>query len=380
MLVRIYTPFGLRLLFSLLVLSVLGVLLRLLHTTVVFRLPSDEWNQGPLVHYSSVNPFPALQDEFSPTVEDERAFVTSLYSDTYAHAVATLGHSLERQNVKSRRIVMYIADQVSEAALCIVRTQGWELLPINRIAPPHNGHHIHGTFIDQYTKLQLWSFDTLGIRSLVYMDADMLLLRPIDHQFLFDTPFNFAAVPDNIDSPLFNAGMLVLKPDSRVYRDLLVKMTTAEFNLEWAEQTFLNLYFGMQAFRLPWIFNANVWIKKSSPNLWEAMKDEMTIIHYTSAKPFPPYHGGLLTWEEMEYAVDQKIDSQPDWEEELLWWKDTWSDMRDQSFEELAQCVPSRNEAGSIERLRKAGVPIERLSEGRGYSYFGVAWDFLTRN
>ncbi|KAH8831964.1 glycosyltransferase family 8 protein [Flagelloscypha sp. PMI_526] len=305
------------------------------------HLPQDDWNQGALVHYTDINQFPTVQLLSEPTRLEERAFVTALFSDTYAYGVAVLGHSLERSHMDARRIVMYIPGQVSDATLCLVRTQGWETIPVERIPPPRNGHRIHHTFIDQYTKIQLWGFDQFGIKSLVYVDGDTLLLRPFPND-IFDLPFTFAAVPDGIDTPLVNGGVLFIKPNSMIRDDMLNKIETAEFNLEWAEQNFFNLYFGGQVLRLPWLFNANVWIKKSSPKLWEGMWDEIYLIHFTSAKPFPAYKGGLRTIEEMESAIDSKARSQPYWKDELELWKKEWILTRDEKREDMSRCIPSR--------------------------------------
>ncbi|KAH8834212.1 nucleotide-diphospho-sugar transferase [Flagelloscypha sp. PMI_526] len=322
------------------------------------HLSQDDWHQGALVHFTDINAFPTMLPDFRATLPEERAVVTALFTDTYAHPVAVLGHSLQKVGLNARKIALYIPNQVSEAALCIITSQGWDAIPVERIPPPHEGHKIHPRLIDQYTKLQLWSLDKIGIRSLIYLDADTLVLRPIPTT-LFDLPFAFAAVPDGIHTPLINGGMMVIKPDSRVHADLIYKMETSQFNLEWAEQNFLNLYFGAQALRLPWLFNANVWIKMASPNLWEAMKEELVVIHYTSAKPIPNIQSELLlTWEEMERAIYWQIESQPDWEEELIWWQRQWVSMRDGSFEDLLMCVPLRNETGSAERLSAAGLRL----------------------
>ncbi|KAH8830388.1 nucleotide-diphospho-sugar transferase, partial [Flagelloscypha sp. PMI_526] len=260
-----------------------------------------------------------MQTDFKLTTPEERAIVTALFTEGYTHTVAALGHSLRRVGIKARMVMIYIPGQISEVALCTARTQGWETYAVSRIPPPHNGHLIHPALIDQYTKLQLWSFDSLGIRSLIYLDADTLVLRPIP-EALFDLPFTFAAVPDGIDKPLINGGVLFIKTDTRIRDDMVSKLETAEYNLAWAEQNFLNLYWGGHIILLPWLFNGNVWLKFQSPNLWRGMKDELVVIHFTSAKPLPARKSVSLTLEETEKAIQFMLESQLDWEEELQWW------------------------------------------------------------
>ncbi|KAH8830387.1 glycosyltransferase family 8 protein [Flagelloscypha sp. PMI_526] len=337
------------------------------------HLPQDDWNSGALVHYTDMfvssclslvsyshsfdsNSFPTMQTNFRPTTPEERAVVTALFTEGYAHTVAALGHSLRRVGVKARMVMIYIPGQISDAALCIAQTQGWEAHAVSRIPPPHNSHLVQPEFRDQYTKLQLWSLDSLGIRSLIYLDADTLVLRPI-LEALFDLPFTFAAVPDGIDKPLINGGALFVKTDTRIRDDMVSKLETAEYNLAWAEQNFLNLYWGGHILMLPWLFNGNVWMKFQSPNLWRGMKDELVVIHFTSAKPLPARKSVSLTLEETEKAIQFMLESQLDWEEELRWWGNEWLSMRDDSLQKLIQCVPARNATGSNLRLKAAGVP-----------------------
>ncbi|KAH8813622.1 nucleotide-diphospho-sugar transferase [Flagelloscypha sp. PMI_526] len=303
------------------------------------KLLTDDWEEGPLLRFSDINPFPTLNPSWSgPPQIHERAVVTTMYTDHYAHAVSVLGHSLNLTKVEARKIVAYIPSQVSEAALCMVRSQGWETLPVARIAPPRGGHHIHFTFVDQYTKLRLWQFEELGIQSLVYLDADTLVIRPFDE--LFELPFSFAAAPDCLNS-LFNAGVMVLHPNHTVFNDLIRKVDTAQFNYEWAEQTFLNLYFGRKTLKLPWQYNANLWLKRQSPELWEGLRDELSIIHFTSSKPFEPYdeETGIQSFEKMEEIMQRRTKDKPEYREESELWVGMWRDMVKKSRGELQQCM-----------------------------------------
>ena len=52
---------------------------------------------------------------------------------------------------------------------------------------------MHRYFLDQYSKLNLWAIDQHGYCAVVYLDADMLVLRNFDELFRFPLPF--AAAP-----------------------------------------------------------------------------------------------------------------------------------------------------------------------------------------
>ena len=123
----------------------------------------------------------------------------------------------------------------------------------------------------------------------MYIDADTLVVKNFDE--LFDLPFVFAAAPDvYLDgrgfTVGFNAGVMAIKPSSEVFEDMLSKVEHAKFNRAWAEQSYLNLYYGSQAVKLPYVYNGNLAIKTRSRSSWAAMQDQMRIIHYTLAKPF----------------------------------------------------------------------------------------------
>ncbi|KAJ7769149.1 nucleotide-diphospho-sugar transferase, partial [Mycena maculata] len=186
-----------------------------------------------------------------------RAVVSSLYSDGYAVAMAVVGHSARSANVTGRLLLPYLENQVSNKTLCIVCAIGWELYPVPLIPSPHDGKGIYRKFMDQYTKLNVWTLDNkMGIDSAVYLNADALVHRNFDE--LFANPFNFAAVPNVYTgkfSLLFNAGVLAYWPSS----------TVTEYPLAEAEQAFLNLYFGGTCMLLPYIYNANLAIKGQSP-------------------------------------------------------------------------------------------------------------------
>ena len=252
------------------------------------------------------NMFPTTR-EVSSSSHQHTAVVTTLFSDSYAAAVATLGYSLSRANTTARKLVLYFPDRISPAALCLATSTGLEPLPIDRIPPPHNGEGMNPHFMDQFTKLTLWTLDTIGVEALVYLDADTLVLRNFDE--LFTLPFNFAAVPDVfldrrgfvVD---FNAGVLLLKPDTRVHRAMLAALPTARFPPEYAEQAFLNQWFAPSAIRLPYIYNGNLAYKERSPEMWEGIWGEMKIIHYTIVKPFIGPKFKPLVVEELDRRVE----------------------------------------------------------------------------
>ncbi|KAJ7308662.1 glycosyltransferase family 8 protein [Mycena albidolilacea] len=329
----------------------LGVVLA---ATVVLWLATARLRRppySPLDNYQNINPLPVTVGAgFDHSPSSRRAVVSSLYSDNFAIAVAVVGYSAKSANVSARLLLPYLEHKVSEKALCIARAVGWEPYPVPLIHPPHNSKGIHPRFMDQYTKLNIWNLDRMGVDSAVYLDADTLVRRNFDE--LFDSPFQFAAVPDVYGagdprgfSITINAGVLAFRPSSAVYEDMLQKLEVAEYPLQQAEQAFLNLYFGGTCMRLPYIYNANLAIKDRSPILWRRLTDEMRVVHYTTMKPFiheARSSNAILTPEEIEDAIYQS-ERRADgfYQEEVGWWRTAYRKMMSDRGHVMRQCYMS---------------------------------------
>ena len=285
------------------------------------------------------NPFPMIHEVKSGEIAtDQRAVVSSMYTDSYVFPLAVLGHTLKRHRVNARRVLIYLPDRVSNRTLCFVKEAGWELHPVTLIPPPHQGKGIHHTFVDQYTKLTIWTLDKIGIKTAVYLDADTIVRRNFDE--LWNLPFEFGAVPDIwIGNPGFtagfNAGILFFHPSTRIFEDMVSKLETTDFRLKDAEQSYLNHYFGAESVRLPYAYGGNLAIKERSPEMWKAMQADMRIVHYTVVKPFDSETKCPDGMCDQTLVYDLK--KQEDWLEkaktkwgghfapELTWWEDSFN-------------------------------------------------------
>lgn len=259
-------------------------------------------------------------------------------------AIATLGQSINNINTTARRILLYIPEQVSQQALCIATATGFEPHPIARIAPPRQG--VTPRFTDQYSKLTLWTLDQLGIESLVYLDADTLVLRNFDE--LFALPYNFAAVPDVLTGHNkvgwlveFNAGVLFLRPSTPVFEQMLMTIGTARYPTDMAEQAYLNVFYGANAVRLPYAYNANLAIKVRSPEIWESIMQEARIVHYTLMKPFlTTKFKPVKSMDDLERNVEDVASTLEHgmFREEFQGWLRMWSETYQIHGEAFAQC------------------------------------------
>lgn len=271
-----------------------------------------------------------------PPSHDERAVVTTLYTESYVTGVLTLKQSLQAVNVSARTILLYIPGRLSDNSLCRLGASGWELYPIERIPPPDSGRGVYHRFLDQYTKLHIWGLDKIGIKTVVYLDGDTIVRNNFDE--LWTMPFKFAAVPDIYGDKRgftinFNAGVMVLRTSSTVLVDMLSKIGTARYHRKEAEQGFLNLYFGAQAVRLPYIYNANLAIKLRNEEMWQSIMRDVRIVHYTLIKPFIEESDGVAmdstAYEKLTKDSLREKKSRNDrfWNAELSWWEENYDNI-----------------------------------------------------
>ncbi|TFK68308.1 nucleotide-diphospho-sugar transferase [Pluteus cervinus] len=326
-------------------------------TIILLRSPP----YSPLDHYQNLNTLPLVPSSpvlSSATPPPEAcAIVSTMYSDSYAIALAVLGHSIQSSNTTGRLVLPYLPNRISQQGLCIVRSAGWEPLPIPYIPAPNSGEGTTGRFIDQYTKLNIWSLDKQGFQRVVYLDGDTLVRKSFDE--LWKLPFDFAAVPDVYGDKQgftlnFNAGVLAIRPSSTTLDVILDKIKDAKYPRQEAEQAYLNQFYSSSAVRLPYAYNANLAIKTRSKALWDGLKKEMRIVHFTLNKPFlsqdPNVVSSVIPTPEEQRAIVEhaKTRNRGLFEEEVGWWGDAFEAMmRSEVGQKMKACY----------ELEAVGVP-----------------------
>jgi hypothetical protein len=68
------------------------------------------------------------------------------------------------------------------------------------------------------------------------------------------------------------------------------------------------------------------------------MQRDMRMIHYTLAKPFPAYKGGLIEEKQLREHLEREKTNQKRYSQELTWWGDAWDAMRTEKRNVLASC------------------------------------------
>lgn len=224
-------------------------------------------------------------------------------SDSYKPGVMCLMRSLILSQTQYNLVVIYPPETVTRQTIEQLQAEGCVMRPVMRYLPDQIDHKIYKMtcYTDCWCKLRLWEFEEYS--RLVYLDADMIVLKNIDH--LFQTVGFHAALDctagrhsqaEQDACPLFNnapkvryfnAGMFVMTPNKKQFEKFKTLLASGDCNVEgYAEQDFLNDYYERHHwwFQLPPSYNLQKGIRHHHPDIWAPW--EAHVLHYTDFKPW----------------------------------------------------------------------------------------------
>lgn len=237
-----------------------------------------------------------------------RAIVTFLVDDTFAAGALTMAHSL-RQLGSALPLVLLAPEgaPLSPAVQGALGQAGWRLRRFPAIAAPPG---TRPKYIRNFNKLALWRLTEFDM--VLYLDADGLVVRPVEPCFeAFEharracasahapaqranssAPRScgaaLAAAPDLFwpgQAPRFNAGALVLKPNSSMFLDLVAKVETAQYDRLYAEQGLLNKVFNHSWGALPGECNLLVSRSHRDNATWARQLPIVRFLHFANQNP-----------------------------------------------------------------------------------------------
>ena len=233
-----------------------------------------------------------------------------------------LGQSI-RNTGTQRDYLAFCTEDVSEAKRDVLQNEGWKIIPVKAISNMFATAENPSRFAFTVTKLEVWSLTEY--RRIILIDSDAIVLKNIDHLFLCGT---FCAVFRHSD--LFNSGVMVIKPSTKMYKSLLSKTSQLE-SYDGADQGFLNSVFSKLKFapmfnpkgnespvedmmmRLPAGYNMDIGIYYLNGH-WYIPADEMYILHYTlgPVKPWVWWTYPLFDQNWYWYTLRAQLPSSPD--------------------------------------------------------------------
>lgn len=248
-----------------------------------------------------------------------KAWAALLTQPSYLVGVRALRASLERAG-SAYPLVVVVTAGIGAEDRAVLESEGCLLREVEPIRPPSGlqDSYANARFAEVWTKLAVWRLTEF--ERLVVLDADMLVTQDMDE--LFDlaldddeiaachacrcNPNRIASYPaswtpagcaytaiaasgdgaQEVADPYFNGGTLVLRPDERVFDDLLAELADVEdlTRYVFAEQDFLNAHFRGRWVALPYVYNALKTLPFQHPALWDeaAVKN----IHFIIDKPW----------------------------------------------------------------------------------------------
>lgn len=248
------------------------------------------------------------------------AYATLLTRDSYLPGAQCLARSLRAAGASHPLLVLHTPDTLSAAAgAAMAAEHGVVMRPVARYHPPPGTvdarrYKLPG-YAECWTKLRL--FDLEGeFDRIVYLDADMLVLRNLDHMFELpgggggggalwaapdcaagrETAAERAACALLRPRPhYFNAGCMVLRPCGATFAGFGAALRSGAAAVgAYAEQDLLNAVFqGSWAPLLP-VYNLQKGMRSHHPELWAP--SEAAVLHFTDDKPWAagpdaPQHG-----------------------------------------------------------------------------------------
>ncbi|RYD23722.1 MAG: hypothetical protein EOP88_03055 [Verrucomicrobiaceae bacterium] len=221
-----------------------------------------------------------LYKKFVPegaTSELKCAYVTYA-NDDFAFGVAALANSLGK--LSDVPLVVMVAPDVDLSLF--PKLENVRIYVVNKVDNPNTLSKSQLRFQDTYSKLNVFGLSFLD--RAVFLDADTLVLKNIDHLFSHE---QFAAAPDfglehNRDT--FNSGVFVCSPSPELYSRMMEALPALS-SYDGGDQGFLNVFFN-DAERLDWRYNALKRVSLKFPATFQL--NDVSVIHYVGQKPWNP--------------------------------------------------------------------------------------------
>ncbi|KAH6916968.1 glycogenin glucosyltransferase [Coprinopsis sp. MPI-PUGE-AT-0042] len=210
----------------------------------------------------------------------QHAFVTLISSDAYLPGALAQVAALSD-----------LHDKRDFHTLCLVTPESVDVATIRTLRKAFDvvvGVEILEDLNDQGLKLlgrpdlttvltKLHVFRLTQYSKIIFLDADVLPLKPLDH--LFDLPHEFSAVPDVGWPDIFNSGVLVLSPGEEKFEELNQLLKT---NGSWdgGDQGLLNEWRGGNWHRLSFTYNTTPTAAYTYAPAYERFGSDISALHF----------------------------------------------------------------------------------------------------
>lgn len=151
------------------------------------------------------------------------AYVTALWGDDYVDTVLAWAAGLQAVGSTFRRVCMVLPELVSRSHLVLLEHCCCEVLPVEPISPPRLAD-AGGRYSLVLTKFRVFQLGRYGLRKIVFMDSDILVLQNVDELFWLPAPAAAvlgATLLGQTVRPRLSAGVMVLEPSDEEFDALM---------------------------------------------------------------------------------------------------------------------------------------------------------------
>lgn len=214
--------------------------------------------------------------------------------DAYIRYAQVLGYSLRSSGQIScdHDMVMLHTTGLRNSSVQKLEDAQWRLMRVSSIDFPsaQNVQPKRQRYLKMFSKLHV--FNLTQYASVLYIDSDALVISPLLEIItqnvvnLHRQGLNLAWAADVQYKDLHsehNAGVLLVIPSHALFLDLLANMNTLKFDARLSEQAYLNTYFKNRSLLLD--SKMNVMPFGQTGAVWDGVKDDMHIIHFSIIKP-----------------------------------------------------------------------------------------------
>jgi alpha-N-acetylglucosamine transferase len=232
------------------------------------------------------------------------AYATLVTNADYARGAVALVRSLRRTGTAADIVALHTGG-VGAQALAPLEALGARLVTVDLLptSDAFNERHararLHAaapftkggkpsfhTPLDNFAKLRLWELEEY--RRVVFLDADTIVVRPIDR--LFGYP-EFSAAPNVYeglaDFHRLNSGVFVAEPSRATFAAMLARLDAPNAFWRRTDQTFLEHFFP-DWHGLPVFDNMLQYVWFNLPTLWDWAS--VRVIHFQYEKPWEVGH------------------------------------------------------------------------------------------
>jgi glycogenin glucosyltransferase len=220
------------------------------------------------------------------------AYFTLVARDKYVDGAVCMYKSL-RDKTKYPLIAMIL--EISDESRERLAGLGIQLREVEKIKSINAGVGDNKPRLDDfsytYTKFHIFGYEELD--RIIFLDSDLIVIKSLDH--LFDEvkdPFAACACTPYWED-VFNSGVMVIKPDIELFRDIMSKKDDLS-SYDGSDQGFLNSYFKDWK-KLDIKYNAGKRIYSEQRKNWDRI--DKHVIHFVGDKP---WLGGEKGYEELE--------------------------------------------------------------------------------